>query len=192
VPASQAKATIAADILCVAPDAPAKGKPVNYAAWADAIAKLAEQGRVGWASTPAAAPVTMRMAAYLALASGAKGIVLPVDTAAKTWPQAKAVAVELAGHVGLVLNASARSALAVQPAGKVVAAGIEHRARTYVFAANPTPQSVKAKIAVPSLEPGRRLWVVGEKRTVSLDTDSSIPDAFAPFASHVYTTKPQP
>ena len=194
LPASQAGKSAWADIVCVTPDRAGKGKAPDYGSWAAAIEKLAGKGRAVWASIPTgAAPAVLRMAAYLSLASGAKGIVCHLDPLldkAKGWPSLRAAIAEVAQHREVFLHASSLHALTPKPPAKLRAVAIEHQSRTYVFVANPGAQTLKCEVPIPGLEPGRQLWVVGEKRTVQLDGNAVLRDSFKPLEAHVYTTRP--
>ena len=185
-----------ADAICIAPSAPAKGKAPDDAAWCKAIAQQTGAGRAVWAALPVTAlPRDLRTRAYLALASGARGLVVDLPagiTKAAAWPSIRSVVAEIAALRGVFLDD--RPPITVSPAAGpgLRATTIEHQWRTYVFISNTKASATKCRVAVPGLGPGQRLWVVGEKRTVCLDERSALADAFSPLETHVYTTKPQP
>ena len=194
VAASRAKTPVSADIVCVTPDAPAKGKTLDFASWGKAIATLTARQRCAWAAAPAGvSPATLRMAAYLGLTSGAKGIVCPVDGAAGRstgWARLQAVTRELAAVREVFLSGSEPQPLDVQPAGALHTTLVRHKGRTYVFLINPGPKPAKVVARIEALEPGRTLWAIGEERTVSLDADGALHDQVPAATAHVYTTRP--
>ncbi len=182
------------DIISIAADAPGKGKPFALNRWADAIAAMAKRQRCAWAEIPAglSAPA-MRMAAYLALTSRAKALVMPAPAAldkAKDWRAFTELVGELSKTREVFLQGTLPAALGVKPAGQVRAASVVHRGRTFLFICNPTTQAQKAAVTVASLEPGRTLWTLGGKRTVSLDANRGLAETLDPMSAHVYTTRP--
>ena len=193
-PASKAAECSATDIVAVEPDPAQKGKTVDWAKWAATIEKLASRKPCVWASIPALPSLTAaRSACYLALVSGAKGIILQLDPKldkSKDWPALKAVAAEVSPHRNVFLASSSPQTLATKPVGKVRAVTIEHQWRTYVFAVNLTSAAINAEIPASGLEPGRRLWVTGQERTVQLGADAVLRDSFKAQEAHVYTTRP--
>lgn len=193
-PASKAAQCTSADIVAVEPDPPQKGQAMDLAKWAAAIEKLSSWGRCVWASIPPQpSPATMRSACYLALASGAKGIVFQLDAKldkSKNWPALKAVVTEIAQQRNVFLDSSSVQTLAPKPTGKLRAVAVEHQWRTYILVINLTPTTIKAEIPVSSMEAGRRLWVLGQKRAVQLDADSVLRDSLKPQGALVYTTRP--
>jgi len=193
-PASKAAQAFTADVVAVEPDPPKKGHPLDLGKWAGAIEKLSSSQRCVWASIPSQpSPATMLSTCYLALASGAKGIICQLDASPaknKNWPALKAVVTEIAQQRKVFLDSSSVQTLAPKPLGKLRAVSVEYQSRTYIVVVNLTPGAISAQISLPDLGPGRRLWVTGQKRTVRLDTHSALRDSLKPLQAHVYTTRP--
>ena len=130
-------------------------------------------------------PATVRAESWLAVAGGARGLgFFPADWPPDVAPGVATVSRETAA-LGPALLAPDEPVSATPP---VVAGARSFGGAFYVFAVNPTHESVHATIRAEGLH-GESAVVIGEKRSVEI-SGRAIVDDFGPLAVHLYVVPP--
>lgn len=130
-------------------------------------------------------PATVRAESWLAVAGGARGLgFFPADWPPDVAPGVATVSRETAA-LGPALLAADEPVSATPP---VVAGARSFGGAFYVFAVNPTHESVHATIRAEGLH-GDSAVVVGEQRSAEI-SGGAIVDDFGPLAVHLYVVPP--
>ena len=134
----------------------------------------------------------MRCMSYLGLIHGAKGLIYYAYYDIKKAPDPKErwdlmvkIATEIKEQVPIILSQDSRKTVTVSPDGKVHSMVKEHGGKLYIFAANPTPDSLTASFAFR--EPLSTLKLVSGEKKVTLSGDGrSFSARFSAFDVQVY------
>jgi len=130
-------------------------------------------------------PTTVRAESWLAVAGGARGLgFFPADWPPDVAPGVATVSRETAA-LGPALLAPDEPVSATPP---VVAGARSYGGAFYVFAVNPTQETLHATIRAEGLHAGSAV-VIGENRSVAI-SDGAITDDFGPRAVHLYVVPP--